>query len=249
VYSGGKQSAFTASYALQIPAQFKLEREGTLPFTLHFNRDKAWLNGKELTAAQVVQQKEGAYVAWITSQFPLRDKTLTLTLLGETVVNGRPALGVKITSKGHRDTDIYFDKETGLMAKTVTRVVGMASGAAIERETFRMAYKEFDGIPVAMKYVIKQGGKTLFEGEVTEWHRDDHLDDKVFTPAPTAPKSGSRGSDAGNTGVSMEPRLESVQPVLMSRDVIRSIHFYEKLGFTLVGQDEPNHPKYARSSG
>jgi catechol 2,3-dioxygenase-like lactoylglutathione lyase family enzyme len=32
----------------------------------------------------------------------------------------------------------------------------------------------------------------------------------------------------------------------MSRDVIRSIHFYEKLGFILVGQDEPDHPKYAR---
>src|SRR5262245_11448277 len=44
----------------------------------------------------------------------------------------------------------------------------------------------------------------------------------------------------------MEPRLESVQPVLMSRDVVRSICFYESLGFNLVGQDAPNEPKYAR---
>ena len=44
----------------------------------------------------------------------------------------------------------------------------------------------------------------------------------------------------------MEPRLESVQPVLMSRDVVRSIRFYESLGFTLAGQDAPHEPKYAR---
>ena len=40
--------------------------------------------------------------------------------------------------------------------------------------------------------------------------------------------------------------LEAIQPVLMSRDVPRSIHFYEKLGFTLAGQDVPGNPKYAR---
>ena len=44
----------------------------------------------------------------------------------------------------------------------------------------------------------------------------------------------------------MEPRLESVHPVLMSRDVARSIRFYQALGFTLAGQDAPHDPKYAR---
>ena len=44
----------------------------------------------------------------------------------------------------------------------------------------------------------------------------------------------------------MAPGLESVQPVLMSRDVVRSIRFYEKLGFILAGQDAPHEPKYAR---
>jgi uncharacterized glyoxalase superfamily protein PhnB len=32
----------------------------------------------------------------------------------------------------------------------------------------------------------------------------------------------------------------------MSRDVVRSIRFYERLGFTLAGQDSPREPKYAR---
>jgi predicted enzyme related to lactoylglutathione lyase len=32
----------------------------------------------------------------------------------------------------------------------------------------------------------------------------------------------------------------------MSRDVVRSVEFYAKLGFTLAGQDDADNPKYAR---
>jgi hypothetical protein len=68
------------------------------------------------------------------------------------------------------------------MAKTVTRVFG-------ERESFWSAYKEFEGIPVPMKYVVKQDGKTLIEGEITEWRGAEKLDDKEFMPASAAPVS------------------------------------------------------------
>ena len=44
----------------------------------------------------------------------------------------------------------------------------------------------------------------------------------------------------------MRARLESVQPVLMSRDVTASARFYvERLGFSLAFQDAPSDPKYA----
>ena len=43
-----------------------------------------------------------------------------------------------------------------------------------------------------------------------------------------------------------EPNLETVHPVLMSRDVARSVAFYERLGFRLAGQDSPTNPRYAR---
>jgi hypothetical protein len=44
----------------------------------------------------------------------------------------------------------------------------------------------------------------------------------------------------------MKANLETVQPVLMSRDVSASMGFFEKLGFTLEGQDVADYPKYAR---
>jgi len=43
----------------------------------------------------------------------------------------------------------------------------------------------------------------------------------------------------------MPSALESIQPVLMSRDVTVSVRFYECLGFTLAFQDNPLDPRYA----
>jgi catechol 2,3-dioxygenase-like lactoylglutathione lyase family enzyme len=43
----------------------------------------------------------------------------------------------------------------------------------------------------------------------------------------------------------VEPRLEAVHPVLGSRDIRRTIRFYERLGFAFRGQDDPGNPRYA----
>lgn len=44
----------------------------------------------------------------------------------------------------------------------------------------------------------------------------------------------------------MPPRIEQVRPVLMSRDVAASVRFYvERLGFSLLFQDDPAIPRYA----
>ncbi len=44
----------------------------------------------------------------------------------------------------------------------------------------------------------------------------------------------------------MSPRLHGVQPVLASRDVAASVRYYvDRLGFRLVFQDDPAHPRYA----
>jgi predicted enzyme related to lactoylglutathione lyase len=43
----------------------------------------------------------------------------------------------------------------------------------------------------------------------------------------------------------VNPRLEAVHPVLMVRDVPRTIHFYGTIGFTLKGQDDSADPRYA----
>ena len=43
----------------------------------------------------------------------------------------------------------------------------------------------------------------------------------------------------------MTMTLESVQPVLMSSDVLASVEFYARLGFTVSFQDDTRDPRYA----
>jgi catechol 2,3-dioxygenase-like lactoylglutathione lyase family enzyme len=55
----------------------------------------------------------------------------------------------------------------------------------------------------------------------------------------------SRGEFEGpSREASPAPRLEAVHPVLMVRDVARSVRFYAALGFALRGQDSASDPKY-----
>jgi uncharacterized glyoxalase superfamily protein PhnB len=43
----------------------------------------------------------------------------------------------------------------------------------------------------------------------------------------------------------MRPRIDAVQPVLMSRDVAASIRFFEQLGFVQTFRDATENPRYA----
>src|SRR5437016_4035413 len=49
----------------------------------------------------------------------LKEKAYTLSTLDEIKVDGKPAVGVKVSAKGHRDIELYFDKESHLPVKTV----------------------------------------------------------------------------------------------------------------------------------
>jgi catechol 2,3-dioxygenase-like lactoylglutathione lyase family enzyme len=39
-------------------------------------------------------------------------------------------------------------------------------------------------------------------------------------------------------------KLQAIHPVLGARDVDELVHFYKSLGFSVVFQDAPTHPKY-----
>jgi len=55
----------------------------------------------------------------------------------------------------------------------------------------------------------------------------------------------SRGLPAAHIGGPLRSKLESIHPVLMSRDVSASVRFYTRLGFSVTFQDRPVDPKYA----
>src|SRR5262249_39086085 len=88
--------------------------------------DKGWRNlsgmVEDLDEASLAEMKLGRYYDRVTNLVPLlKEKTYTLAPLGEHKIQGKPALGVKVSSKGQPDIKIFFDKATGLPVKTEYR--------------------------------------------------------------------------------------------------------------------------------
>ena len=83
--------------------------------------------------------------------------------------------------KDHRDVNLFFDKESGLLIKVETKIKDfMAGGQEVTEETIRSDFKEIDGRKVPMKFVINHDGKLYVDGEATEFKFHDKLEDNVF---------------------------------------------------------------------
>ena len=87
---------------------------------------------------------------------------------------------MKVTRKGRRDIDLYFDKESGLLVKTETRVKDEGSGQEVSEETFVTDYKEVQGVKQATRFTINRDGKPFMEGEATDIGLAEKLDASVF---------------------------------------------------------------------
>jgi hypothetical protein len=151
-----------------------------------YNGGKAWLrfDGKtqELKEEQVLKGiREELHARRVLRLTPLlRDKAFTFSPLGEVKVNDRAAIGIKVSCKGQKDIDLFFDKENGLVVKTVH--TGLDPGTMKETllESHYSDYKEVDGVQVPHKTVVRHNDKPLAETEVTEIKVGETIDDSEF---------------------------------------------------------------------
>ncbi len=169
----------------QTKVQIDLDDNGQkFSVTTILNRDKGWNKIgdmlKEMTEDELKEAQEGAYENWVASLVPLKDKAYTLSSLGEGKVDDRPTLGVRVSSKGHRDVNLHFDKDTGMLLKSEMRVKDEDTGMEVNQESFYSDYKEIGGLKEAMKFVIKKDGKPFLEAEVEEVKRLEKIDDSTF---------------------------------------------------------------------
>src|SRR5262249_15827176 len=129
----GATVALTGEVAHQMPGRMRVEVQAevqgqnvTLLYVL--NGNKAWLQVAGETMALEAQEledlKEELYAEHVQTLVPLlRDKAYALDALGEVKVNDRPAVGVRVTSRGHKDLNLYFDKATGLLTRSERRAL------------------------------------------------------------------------------------------------------------------------------
>jgi hypothetical protein len=184
----GAAAAFTGEFAFQGPDRSKVDIEAEADgqkfrLVVVLAGRQGWIKLNDDTEEQdkddLAEAREEAYAEWVATLVPLKDKKFRLAPLGEVTVDGRPALGVKVSREEHRDVDLYFDREKSLLVKTQTRVKD-DDGQEVTEETFLSDYKEVQGTQQPMKTVVKRDGKPYLEIEVTECQLAEKLDDSVF---------------------------------------------------------------------
>jgi hypothetical protein len=188
LHTMGQAMPFSGEFAIQGASQHKFDVEAELAGLkiriVHvLNGDKAWDkvgdDTEENDAEQLAEAKEEAYAGWVATLVPLQEKAFTLAGVGEIQIAKRPALGIRVSRKDHRDVNLYFDKETGLLVKTETRVKDEGDQEVTE-ETFLSDYKDVQGTRQAMKIVIHYDGKPYLEGELSDYRLAQRLDESVF---------------------------------------------------------------------
>jgi hypothetical protein len=181
---------YTEDAAFHLPNKIKsvqrLEINGQqVTITIGYNGKEAWMNLNGMNIDQMIDKitellKEQAYMSEVSRLTPLKDKKFELSALGEGKVEGKPALGVRVSSKGHKDVNLYFDKATGLLTKIEHRTIDPASGKELNEERVITEYKDVDGEKEVKKAVVYRDGEKYVDAEVVEIKHLDSIDDSEF---------------------------------------------------------------------
>jgi outer membrane lipoprotein-sorting protein len=184
----GAEMPYSGEAAMQLPDKSRMALEFDVGgqkfnFVMVFSGDKGWMKANdmniEMDADRVAEQKENMHMNQVARLVGLKDKAYTLAPLGDSKIENQNVVGVKVSTKGRRDINLYFDKETGLLAKSDMRVKDDA-GQEVNQESFYKDYKTTDGIKHPTKVTIKRDGQLYIEGENTDWKPVEKLDDKLF---------------------------------------------------------------------
>jgi hypothetical protein len=146
--------------------------------------DKGWRKfgdmDQDMDQDAVANEKRSLYLQVVPiTLVPLKGPSFKVQALGEEKVAGKPAVGLKVTGPDGKDFKLYFDKETGLPAKLVAKVVGFM-GEEFMQETTYGNYKDFDGIRRATRILSKRDGMPFIEQEVTDFRALQKVDPKTF---------------------------------------------------------------------
>jgi hypothetical protein len=179
---------FTQELRYQLPDKFRDDVEFEIMgmqirSSTIYNGGKASLqvNDNKVDLAKLADEvKEGLALLQAGRLVPLRDKAYSLSVVGDSDVNGKPAVGVRISKDGQRDVTLYFDKKTSLITKMERRAIDLMNEQEITEERIITEYRKVDGVPQPMKMIVNRDGKKFAEAEIVEMREHEKLDDSEF---------------------------------------------------------------------
>jgi hypothetical protein len=185
----GADNDFTSATTIKginhLRAEFKGEFDGnTFEGVTVLNGEQGWRKFNdmviEMDGDSIENEKRQVYLQLtpFTLQ-PLREEGFKLEPAGEQMVDGKPALGVKVTAKNGKDFTVYFDKENGLPVKLIATVMGFM-GDEFTQETTFSAYKDFGGLKQPTHIESKRDGEPFVSQDITEFKTLESVPDSTF---------------------------------------------------------------------
>jgi hypothetical protein len=144
-----------------------------------------FINGKEYKLDEkrmaALAREHAHQEAVIDLVFAAKKTGYQLSPLGEVKVNDKPAVGVRVSSEGYQDINLFFDKASGLLVKTEARTTDIQSGEEKTEEKLLSDYKETEGVQRPGKVVVLRDGKKLLTLQIDEVKVVDKFDKDFFT--------------------------------------------------------------------
>jgi hypothetical protein len=189
-YGLGEGIPYTGEWQIYEPDKIRvaieIKGDATFQMTRVVNGDKGWVklndDVKELDKEAVAEEKEGLYVGRVVNLTALvKEKGFTFSPVGEIKVGDRPAVGVRVGRKGHRDVTLFFDKQNHRLLKTATTVKDVdMGGQEHNQETLYSDYKQVGGVWRATKAEIKRDGERFVEVQWESIEPAERLDPAIF---------------------------------------------------------------------
>src|SRR5262249_20981423 len=136
---------------------------------------------RRLKEAELREMKTCLQEAYVATLVPLlRDEGYKLSLLDETKVKGKPAVGVRVKSADMPALKLYFDKEAGLLVRPERQAYNAGTRQDVRQETFYTGYKTIDGVRVATRLVQSWDGKEVSASKITDLKYPSKVDEGEF---------------------------------------------------------------------
>jgi len=148
------------------------------------NRDKGFVQYntelKEMDSAAVGSWKEVLYSNLVMSLIPLQNPPFTLVGEPQQRKEGVLCQAFTVKSNGHRDTTLFFDKETNLPVLVQTTILEANSGQEMTHELYLREYQNFSGLKYPTRWMVYQNGNKAQEFTIEEAQFPGKVDEQTF---------------------------------------------------------------------
>jgi hypothetical protein len=151
--------------------------------TICINGAKGWaeLNGQSqaLPPESLKEMKEQKWAEDFDRLLPLLDKSLKLTRMADSKIDGHPAAGIKVEAEGHREVRLYFDLANGLLVKREQEIMGEVGKPVVQSVVFS-AFADKGGVKHWTKITAYRDGRRFIASTLKEVEIGIKSDAKEF---------------------------------------------------------------------